>query len=441
VLLLQALVRGLRPRMIWATLGVAAFALPWYARNWIVAGSPIYPTSLRIAGLTLARGAFDRSAMLNTVFHTNDVRLFPVMAAHALGPTLLLVWMPLAVVGGIGLLRRGWWPQGFVFLMPYLMLPLYWFGFPVNVDSRFLMSAVAPALLPFAFSFRASRWWNACVHAVYVAAMAWILIGTHAEIRAAVPWFMEGWLSLAGLLTPRFVSWFAVLALVLGASWRLGPSRTRWALPFAACLVAVPTIALAIGGERWCGPSSCQYLDTTSPDIRTFQIESWRFVADHVQHSTIAYTGTNLPYPLTGSQLTNRVVYVNIDGRPRWRFHDYDRAYRAGRFAPVPPILATSSGELMPVSQRSGPRDDAVRPRYERMQGLRDAWIDNLMRLRVDYLFVTTLSAYEIDYVWHNAGGFPVENEWAAADPQSFHLGYENLQVRMYAVDVRAGTR
>jgi nucleoside-diphosphate-sugar epimerase len=46
------------------------------------------------------------------------------MAAHAMGPTLFLLWVPVALVGGIGLVRRGWWPHGFVFLLPYLMLPL-----------------------------------------------------------------------------------------------------------------------------------------------------------------------------------------------------------------------------------------------------------------------------------------------------------------------------
>jgi hypothetical protein len=437
VLLLVALARGLRLRMLWAAPGVALFALPWYARNWFVAGSPIYPASLSLAGVTLAHGAFSRSAMLNTVFHTDDVRLLPVMGAHALGPTLFLLWMPAAVIGGIALVRRGWFPYGLTFLVPYLMLPLYWFGFPVNIDSRFLMPAVAPALLPFAFVFRGKGRWNACIHATYFAGVAWILVGSRFEIQAALPWFMRGWLSLAGLLTPQFVAWFAALALLLGAAWRLGPTRTRWSLPFAACLVAVPTTALAIGGERWCGPSSCEYLDTTSTYIRASQVEGWQFVAEHVRDSTIAYAGTNLPYPLTGSHLTNRVIYVNIDGHPRWRFHDYDRAYRAGKFAPAPPMLATSSGELKPVSERSGPRDDASRPRYERMQGFRDGWIDNLRRLGVRDLFVTQLSAYEIDYVWHNRAGLPIEDEWAAADPQSFQLVFDNGQVRLYAVDVR----
>src|SRR5262249_50030574 len=134
--------------------------------------------------------------------------------------------------------------------------------------------------------------------------------------------------------------------------------------------------------------------------------------------------------------LTNRVVYVNIDGRPGWRFHDYDRAFRSGRFAPLPPLLATSSGELLPVNPRFGPSRGANRPRYERMDGIRDAWIDNLRRMHVDYLFVSSLSAYEIDNEWHNSGGFPIEEEWARADPRAFRLEYENPQVRVFSIDL-----
>ena len=47
---------------------------------------------------------------------------------------------------------------------------------------------------------------------------------------------------------------------------------------------------------------------------------------------------------------------------------------------------------------------------------------------------VSMLSAYEIDNEFHNEGGFPVEDEWARSNPSSFHLLYENSQVRIYAV-------
>jgi hypothetical protein len=46
---------------------------------------------------------------------------------------------------------------------------------------------------------------------------------------------------------------------------------------------------------------------------------------------------------------------------------------------------------------------------------------------------VSVLSAYEVDFVSHNAGGFPIEDDWARADP-AFTLVYENGQVRIYGL-------
>ena len=436
IFLLLAFSHGPRTRIAWALPGIAVFALPWYLRNWFVAGSPIYPASLTIAGVTLARGAFTRAAMLNTVFHTSDLRLLPVMAAHGMGPSLFFFWIPFALAGTASMIRRGWWPHGFIALVPVLMVPLYWFGFPVNVDARFLMPAIGPAMLPLAFTFRKSRVWNACVEGAYALGLIWIVVGAHAEVPATVPWFMGGWLALNGLVTSTFVAGFVVVTAMMAFAWWLASRSPRWAMPLMASLCAASATVLATGGEHWCRPSRCEYLDTTSPYIRANLVGGWRWVAANVRDSTIAYTGINLPYPLTGEQLTNRVVYVNIDGRPRWRFHDYDRAYRAGRFDPMPPLLATSSGELMPVAQRSGARDDALRPRYERMEGVRDAWVANLKTFGVRHLFIAALSAYEIDYVWHTDGGFPVEDTWARSDPRSFRLEYENPQARVYAVDL-----
>jgi hypothetical protein len=148
----------------------------------------------------------------------------------------------------------------------------------------------------------------------------------------------------------------------------------------------------------------------------------------------VAYTGINLPYPLAGSHLSNRVIYVNLDGHVAWRLHDYDRAYRDGTFRPQPPMLAISSGELLPVPAASGPRSDAIRPRYERMEGSDDRWLRSLGALHVTYLYVSALSAYERDYQWRNAAGFPIEDEWARGRPDVFRLAYENENVRVYSI-------
>jgi hypothetical protein len=202
--------------------------------------------------------------------------------------------------------------------------------------------------------------------------------------------------------------------------------------------VAVPVTLLIVHAARSCPGAQCEYLSTSSPYIREDSINGWQWLTNHVSGSIVAYTGNNLPYPLTGDRLTNRVVYVNIDGRPRWKFHDYARAFRSGRFSPEPPLLATSSGELLPLAKRDGP-NNALRPRFERMQGIREAWVDNLRRQNVDCLFVAVLSPYEINYVWHDDRGFPIEQTWADGDPRMFHLLYGNSIVRVYGIDRAPG--
>lgn len=436
LLLVLAVARGVRANAVWALPGIAAFAVPWYARNWAIAGSPIYPASVAVGGFTLARGAFDHAAMLRTVFHTADAGLVPAIVAHGLGPALFLLWLPIAVVGGLSMLQHGWWPHAFVCVVPPLIVAFFWYGVPVNIDSRFLMPAIAPALLPFAFLFRDRRHaWNVGVHALLLAGMAWLIVGSSTEIPAPLPWFMSGWLSLDGLVSRPYLLGFGALAAVIAAGWHWQPRGRSWLAPTAACLVALPSTLLALGAQRWCQPAQCNSLSTTSPYVRADLITGWQWMTDHVRQSTVAYTGNNLPYPLAGPQLTNRVVYVNIDGRSHWKLHDYDRAYRAGRFNPVPPLLAVRSGELLPIEPQAGGSDQAIRPRYERMEGLRGAWLDDLRRMQVGCLFVAALSPYEIDYVWHDGDGFPIEAAWAGSDPGTFHLLYRNSQVRVYATD------
>jgi hypothetical protein len=272
------------------------------------------------------------------------------------------------------------------------------------------------------------------MHAVYTAGVLWILIGAHADIPARLPWFMGGWLSLRGMVSPASLALLLVLAVAVAVLVRVSPPRVRTVLVLAA--IAIPGSVLAAGRSMWCTEPICEYLQTTSTFLRPTFLEAWDWTDGHVKHATFAYTGNNVPYPLAGPRLTNRVIYVNIDRHPAWRFHDYDHAARQRLNAASAAALATSSGVLLPV-ETSGGRIDAVRPRYERMRGDRDAWLANLWTSGATHLFVSSLSAYEIDYVFHNAGGFPIEDDWARQDPQAFNLVYENPQVRIYAIDLR----
>jgi hypothetical protein len=436
VLLTIPVASGLKRRALWAMPGLVAFGASWYLRNWIVAGSPIYPASLTVAGLTVATGAFTRAAMLNTVFHTEEGRLALVIFAHAFGVTLALAVWPLLLVGIVTMLgrpTRRWWPDGWLILVPVAMAVLFWRVLPVNIDSRFFLPAVGPALIPLAMAFGSHRVWNLALHALYLAALLWMLVGVSTSLPMATPWYMAGWLDLHGVVAPSSLGALALVAGGLGLAW-LALARSRWMVPFVTLLIASTGSVLALGEDTRCAPVRCDRLSVTDPDIRGGLLEAWDWMNGRIANATVAYTGINLPYPLAGSHLTNRVVYVNLDGHLGWRFHDYDRAYRAGRFAPVPPPLAVGSGELEPVSAGVGPRDDASRPRYERLDGVPALWVGNLDALGVGYVFIARLSAYEVDYQVHGPDGFPIEDAWAQADPGRFTRVFDDEDARIYAV-------
>jgi hypothetical protein len=436
VLLVLPLVRGVRRRALWALPGIAVFGLPWYARNWVIAGSPIYPASLEVLGFTMARGAFARDAMNNSVFHVTSLRLLPAILAHAFGAATFLFWLPcVCLAAATVLVRRRWWPAGYVLLVPVVMAALSWFGIPDNADSRFLLPAVALAMAPLTYPFGSDPRRNAILHGLYLTAAAWLIVGSQRQIAASLPWFMGDWLALDGVVAPAWLPLFAA-GVAASAGIAYGASRRpAYAAPLLTAAFGAGCFVLAIGAQRSYANDRSSLLTLSQTYIRAGMIVGWDWVHHHLTRATIANSGNNLPYPLFDEHLSNRVYYINIDRHGDWRFHDYARI-RGRSGAATSRDLAQPSGQLMPLT---GPRSEsaASRPRYERLEGYPDAWLGNLRAAKVTHLFVSVLSAYEIGYIMHNQGGFPIEDDWARADPASFTLLYENGQVRVYALSWR----
>jgi hypothetical protein len=401
-------------RALWALPGIVAFALPWFVRNWVVAGSPVYPAGLSLGPLTIARGAFTRQAMLHSPFHvaTSQWLALIVGVIHAFDLPLLLVTLPFLAIGAASLARR-WqaWPVGVLLAVPVLLVPLYWFGVPENAEPRFLEPLVGLALVPLAFVFGSDSRSNALVHGLYTAGLIWIVLGSQASVPSpeSLPWFMRGWLTLQGSLNPQF-GWLALVLAAVGAAW-YAALRTRRAGIGVLVYCAIACVVVSDVSMRRCPPHGCDLLVTTPNFIRRTTEEGWTWMAAHTANVAVAYTGTNIPYPLFGERLVNRVYYVNIGYHADWRFDDYARARRK-RPDYQPP--------------------DRTRPRYERENGSAAAWIQNLRSRGVNYVFIGALSTFE-DALWLADEGFPVEDKWAEDEPSAFSLVYANPDVRIYA--------
>jgi hypothetical protein len=434
LLALVPFVRGLRKRALWALPGLCALGLPWYVRNWIAAGSPIYPSSLAVGGVTIAGGAFSHAALTHSAFHSTDLRVLALSAIHAMGLTIFVVWLPVAIAAVVLTIRsRQWWPSGFVLGAAALTLPLCWIGVPDNGDSRFLLPGIVAAMIVFALPFSKRPMWNGLIVVWYILGIAFIVVGARGELSfSAAPWFMGDWFTWEGVVRPAYIGYFAAAVLAATVIAR-GLARSKWRLAALTAVAVVGGVGLADGAERLC-PERCDYLTVASPHIRIGEIFGWWWLEAHSSGASVAYTGDNLPYGLVGHHLLNKVYYVNIDRHADWRFDHYARAFK--RRGPLQAVqLASASNVLDPITD-DAQRGDAPRPRFERMYGDRLAWIHNLAKLHITYLCVFALNPYEVNYVWHNGGGFPIEDEWARADPNAFGLVFDNPAAHIYTVKV-----
>ena len=116
--------------------------------------------------------------------------------------------------------------------------------------------------------------------------------------------------------------------------------------------------------------------------------------------SRVAYAGTNLPDYLLGIGLRNHVEYVSINRESDWRPHDYHRArIRSGNFE-----LASDPW-----------------PQWYRADADVEAWIANLRRRRIEFLFVARENRHgRLEPGRPEPPRFPIEKAWADANPDRF---------------------
>jgi hypothetical protein len=364
-------------------------------RNWVVAGSPLYPASLTFAGVTIGRGAFGREVMNNSGWqHLEGIGYVWTVLQRAFGADLLIMWLAFGAVGTATLaLQRRWWPLTLGLLTPAAILGLFWFGIPYNneLSARYIFPAVALAMLMIPAAFRAKPLPGAVVHAALLGTILWLVI-----------------ISSDALVGQHHIWLYVVLTIAAATSWRF--FRRRAAL--SVLLLGVTCAATFVYSMTRCPGAGCDLIQMSAFN-RPTMFEGWDWMEQHAAGAVIAYSGTNIPYRLLGPHFQNRVSYINIDRHFDWLYHDYARAERRNADYKPP---------------------DAPNPPYARQRGFREAWIQNLRRAEVDYFFVTRLSPLEIDNFRHNDAGFPEEDEWARADPQMFQLVFENPEVRIYAV-------
>ena len=357
----RALVRA-RPAAIALAAGLAiASGGFWFLRNWAVTGSPFYP----VAALGFP-GLYGAHAMRAWDYH------IPVRELPALGAMLLASGVGFASAAAVAL-ARGW--RTHEAWLALALVAIFWLVIPYQ-ESRFLFTAFGVAAVVLGRA--ADRPPALLGGALLAAAIVGALVEAPAPERLA--------------LLPAA----AAGALGLAALRRIPARGRRWGLAAAGA-----ALALALGAivHR-------RLADEPLPAVGDDVDADWRWFRAHVRDARVAYTGTNLAFPLAGEGLSNRVSYVNVAGAPEARLHDF----------PPGPGVATAE----PAPYREGPAFDV--------------WLRNLRAAGADVLFVAALYPIVRRNVAADDDGFPIERAWADAHPALFQLLHASAAARVYRI-------
>jgi hypothetical protein len=381
----------------WLAAGAALMLLagPWYWRNWLLTGNPLYPTDVRLAGVTLFDGMFTalRSDRLE------GTRWWGVLTRGYYGLPLVVTLGLLATCLGAILARRGR-----IFTDPLLRL---------------------------------------CVIGPPVGLALFVLASPYAEIRFVYPSLLLLFACAAGLL--RAGRWSIAAAIVLAMlsgltafSWE--PQTRQQMIQFLVCAAVVTAVGMALVGmgtrlpwTYWRGVlvsaglvlalmvyvhwNGYIKLYRQSIDEQIFPHgnygelgQTWAFVRTRLPpRARLAYANTYLIHPLYGFDLDRPVEYAPT--RPGvWYLHDL------GRFD------QPTTGEHIP---------DQVAP-LTWQQPSAVTWLANLEHMGAEYLLVGKRSISDPGVAVQ-----PPELTMARSMPQRFERLDENSEAAVYRIRPR----
>ena len=374
-----------------AVLCVVALASPWYVRNAILTGNPLFPVDqLGLPGLFSTERSPELASVrglwktLVTGYAATEVPVAVVLAIAWLAAEVALKSAPvhgrplvrMCLAGpfvGIGL---------FILTSPY---PEVRFVYP----SLLLLFACGGIV---AFALRGRRGAGVVIGAVMMAA------GVATGFR---PHLLLMLLPMASVIT----------AVVLAAAWgasRLDRER-RSRVVASGSIVAVATLGCLVyiyfDGFLYAPVGYKNFtISTWRGGGYTDLADAWEFVRDQTPpDATVAYANTFYTYPLYGFAPTRRVVYVPTRNA-------------ITRLRDLPPATEPLSGEqVVPyVTAAMTAQPD------------RAAWLDRLARAEATVLFIAKPG--------HGAGTTVPELDFARQDPQRFTPAFEDQAAVIFRV-------
>ncbi len=370
-------IRSARKALLWGALA-GALAGGWvYARNMVTGGNPILPMRLEALGFTLLPGLFEASEYFGAEERGVSLPRF-FWSIRGLLDGGLVLWLSLAgcVMAAVALVREASgrpWAHRVVALACVTTYLVFLFFVPYRQHKYFLLPFAL--CMPFVATTKNSL---ACACVLAGATLSLFYVGKEVVLRRGsipVPWVEL--LFLVGAI----VSVVSIARIVRRTASR--SIRTAAMLGVGAGL-----LALLVGFQGrydrkrfsfWEDAWSHLFDRTTGFRVKEDRADWSRCwsalaVATSSRPATVSYSGVNLPYPLRGNALRNRVLFV-----------------------PATPSL--SNGRFFWG-------DELVDPSEHVSEAL---WLERLRLEGVEYVCVFRFES----------GAWPAELEWGMESPES----------------------
>ncbi len=378
-------------RWIEAKITVALLAGPWFIRNYLATGNPLYPIAISIGRFHVFGGLFTpaRSRDLAGVADVWNVLTGPLAIPRDLLIAMAIAWIAIVVfrfrqLAANSLLR-------IAVLGPPIGLAIFAWKAPF-AEARFVFPAMVLAMATAA----------AAVAMVRPKWIGWLILlagggdAVWTQFAESSRYLAMDFAAVAALAT------LAVVAAVwLTRNWNL---RSRIGL-----LGGTPSLLLFVWGFIFWSQYiiTCQSAIFQTPEVwrELYPTEQplWVFVDQNLpQNAVVAYTNTFLIYPLQGQELRRRVGY-----------------------APTRPGVKSQADLPWLGDQLPGEAVVAAAARATVADADRATWLRNLRAMSAEYLVV-------------GRGGellLPPEAKFAADDPRRFHMLFDGPGGTVYAID------
>lgn len=364
-----------------------------YFRNWFETRNPLYPLDFSLLNINIFKGVMDK-AVYTGEFSAWNYSLGKMLFHEGLGAQALLLILPgiCLTLPLVFVRKRSDLDLGFTYflLLPLFIYSLYRYIIPIpNVRYLYAMMGIGVVLGFYLLDLLKVKRMAINMLVILCLLSSIPSLAKRQELAAALILTVVFFLLLTNFIRAKILS---NKKLILS-------------------LVCVLISSLFFLGENYYKKNefSRYYKMVKYSGFWPDATKAWDWLNNETVGNNIAYVGKAVPFPLYGSNLKNNVYYVSVNRTQPAKLHYFNNSkYEYGR---------GYESLLKSIEERNNYRGNAD---Y-------NIWLDNLFKVKTDYLFVYSLRQTKSTI-------FPLEDNWAMVNTDKFKLVFVNNTVHIYKV-------